>query len=176
LRVGFALLLSAGALSLQEAADAPVRFTAGERVFEWVHGWGKLPEGMQLGNTHGCIVVDAKDNVYLNTDTENAVVVFDPDGTFVRAFGKELAGGLHGMALVREEGQEFLLLAHIGRHQVLKSARSCGPSTTRRSPGSTPRPTSTSRPASRRSPMAGSWWRTATEPRGSTATTRSTAT
>jgi hypothetical protein len=121
LRVGFALLLSAGALSLQEAADAPVRFTAGERVFEWVHGWGKLPEGMQLGNTHGCIVVDAKDNVYLNTDTENAVVVFDPDGTFVRAFGKELAGGLHGMALVREEGQEFLLLAHIGRHQVLKS-------------------------------------------------------
>jgi len=120
-RLAFLFLLAAGALSLQQAEEPPIRLQAGERIFEWVRGWGKLPEGMTLGNTHGCIVVDARDRVYLNTDSENAVVVFEANGAFVKAWGKDLAGGLHGMALVKEDGQEFLLLTHIGRHQVLKA-------------------------------------------------------
>ncbi len=117
-RVLFPALLSAGVLSLRHQERAPIHMQAGDDVFEWVRGWGKLPEGMHLGNTHGCIVVDSQDRVYLNTDGENAVVVFDAAGKFLKSWGKELVGGLHGMALVREGQRELLLLTHIGRHQV----------------------------------------------------------
>jgi len=117
--LAFPALLCAGLGLAQD--EAPVRLGDGEHTYEWVHGWAKLPGGMQLGNTHGCIVVDSEDRIYLNTDTENAVVVFDAEGNFLSAWGKELAGGLHGMAIVEEEGQEFLYLAHIGRHEVLKA-------------------------------------------------------
>ncbi len=120
-RLLFPLLLCAGALSITQQQPAPIRFQAGAQTYEWVRGWGTLSGGKQLGNTHGCIVVDSEDRVYLCTDTEDAVVVFDRDGHVLRTWGKELAGGLHGLALVREGDQEFLLLAHIGRHQVLKS-------------------------------------------------------
>jgi hypothetical protein len=34
-------------------------------------------------------------------------------------WGAELAGGLHGMALVERDGEQHLLLTHIGRHEVL---------------------------------------------------------
>jgi len=120
-RLAFSLVFVAGAFSLAEQDRAPIRLQAGAHAYEWVRGWGTLPGGKALGNTHGCIVVDAQDRIYLCTDTEDAVVVFDRDGRVVKTFGKELAGGLHGLALVTEAGQQFLLMAHIGRHQVLKT-------------------------------------------------------
>lgn len=89
---------------------------AGEQLYQWVHGWGLLPAGMQFGNTHGCIVIDSQDNVYMNTDTDNAVIVFDKNGKFLRSFGKELRGGLHGMVLRKEGDKEFIYFAHHGRN------------------------------------------------------------
>lgn len=94
---------------------------AGTHAYRWVSGWGALPEGMQLGNTHGCIATDSRGRIYLNTDTENSVVVLEPDGTFVGAWGKELAGGLHGMTIVREGEREVAYLAHTSRHQVIQT-------------------------------------------------------
>jgi hypothetical protein len=93
---------------------------SGDQFYEWVHGWGQLPEGMTFGNTHGCVVIDSKDNVYMNTDTENAVIVFDKDGKFLRAFGKEWSGGLHGMVLRKEGDKEFLYITHTQRHEAAK--------------------------------------------------------
>jgi len=123
LRLAFPLLAAAGALSLGARQEPPLLLVAGEgpaaETYEWVRGWGRGPDAKPLGNTHGCIVVDSRDRIYLNTDSEDAVVVFDADGQRVGTWGKELAGGLHGMALVRVEGEEQLLLTHIGRHQVL---------------------------------------------------------
>lgn len=121
LRAAFVLLFAAGALSLVRQEPPTLRLEAGPDAYEWVRGWGALPGGKTLGNTHGCIVVDRDDQVYLCTDTADAVVVFDRDGKLVRTFGEELAGGLHGLALVEEGGQQFLLMAHIGRRQVLKA-------------------------------------------------------
>src|SRR5262245_17151495 len=115
---GFLVLLG---LALHARGREDLLLGAGAHTYRWVPGWAKLPPGMSLGNTHGCIAIDKQDNVYLNTDTENAVIVFDRDGNFVRSFGKELAGGLHGMLLREEGGQEFLYLAHLGRHEVLKT-------------------------------------------------------
>lgn len=112
-------LLSAGFASARE--DDAIRLGSGRHVYEWVRDWAKLPEGRTLGYTHGCVAVDAHDRVYLETDTEDAVMVFEPDGTFVTSWGKELAGGLHGMAIVQEEGGEYAYLAHIARGEVIKA-------------------------------------------------------
>jgi hypothetical protein len=115
----FSLLLVA--IPQEAPSPAPIVLGSGAHRYEWVHGWGRLPEGVSYGNTHGCIVVDAKDRVYVNTDSENAVIVFEPDGTFVRAWGKEFRGGLHGMTLVKEPAGEVLYLAHTARHEVVKA-------------------------------------------------------
>ena len=119
LSLAFVPLLALGALS-PGRQEAP-RFQVGAHTYEWVRGWGTLPEGRQLGNTHGCVVVDRQDRVYVCTDTEDAVVVFDRDGRVLASWGKELAGGLHGLALIEQEGEQRLLLAHTGRHQVLST-------------------------------------------------------
>ncbi len=114
------VLLPALALaSFQDPVTAPdpaVVVGDGAHRYRWDGAWPKLPENVVLGNTHGNVVVDARGRIYFNTDSEHAIVVVEPDGTFVRSFGKEWAGGLHGMALVREGEQEFLYIAHLGRH------------------------------------------------------------
>jgi len=75
---------------------------------------------MKMGNTHGGILVTKQGQVLVNTDTENAILVFERDGRFVRSFGKEFRGGLHGMCLVEDGGKESLLVAHTGRHCVAR--------------------------------------------------------
>jgi mono/diheme cytochrome c family protein len=98
------------------------RLGSGEHRYEWVPGWLQLPEGQaELGNTHGEIVVDRAGNLHLNTDTEQAVMVFAPDGRFLRSWGAEFANGLHGMQLVEEDGEEFLYFVHFGRHEFVKA-------------------------------------------------------
>lgn len=94
----------------------------GEHRYEWVRGWAKLPEGKTFAPTHGCVQVDSKDRVYVNTDNADAVMVFEPDGTFVKSWGREIAGGsAHGMAIVKEGEREFVYVAHTGRHRVYKA-------------------------------------------------------
>jgi DNA-binding beta-propeller fold protein YncE len=98
------------------------RLGAGEHTYTWVRDFGTLPGGEPLGNTHGAIAIDSEGRVYVNTDTERAVVVFDRDGRYLRSFGAELAGGLHAMIVVEEQGRgEVLYLVHTGRHEVLKT-------------------------------------------------------
>jgi Spy/CpxP family protein refolding chaperone len=58
------LFASAAALfalaAAQAPADGPVLLANDKVAYEWQRGWGKLPEGMSFGNTHGCVVVDSK--------------------------------------------------------------------------------------------------------------------
>ncbi|MHC5210666.1 MAG: c-type cytochrome domain-containing protein [Planctomycetota bacterium] len=98
------------------------RLGSGEHRYEWVPGWLQLPEGQaELGNTHGEIVVDRAGNLHVNTDTERAVMVFAPDGRFLRSWGAEFSNGLHGMQLVEEDDEEFLYFVHFGRHELVKA-------------------------------------------------------
>lgn len=98
----------------------PVRVGSGDHVFTWNAGWGKVPGTVDLGNTHGAVVRDSKGLIYFNTDTERAVCVFKQDGTFVKAFGKEWKGGLHGMCINREGDEDFLYITHTGRRMFAK--------------------------------------------------------
>ena len=95
--------------------------TAPGPIYQWVTDWGRLQDGKELGNTHGCLVVDKDGNLLANTDTEHAVITFSPDGVVLRSWGKEFQGGLHGMCLRVEDGKEVLYLAHTRRHEIVKT-------------------------------------------------------
>lgn len=114
LLVATALVALAAAAQDEPGKDEP----AGRHRYEPVADWLDVPAG-ELGNTHGDLVLDAAGRLYVNTDTDDAVIVFDREGARVGAFGAELAGGLHGMCLVERDGVELLWLAHTGRHEVL---------------------------------------------------------
>lgn len=94
---------------------------SGLHRYAWVPDWSERPAEGELGNTHGDVVVDRTGRVYVNTDTDRAVLVYDADGRLLSSWGDDLTGGLHGMCLFEEQGQERLFLAHIGRHEILKT-------------------------------------------------------
>jgi DNA-binding beta-propeller fold protein YncE len=105
----------------------PIILGAGNHRYEWISGWGKLPEGMQYGSTHGAVQTDSQNRVYFNTDTENAIIVFDQDGKFIKSFGKEWkadkeGNGTHGMLIRKEGSQEFIYLTNLFRHEFAKLA------------------------------------------------------
>jgi len=101
-------------------SDKPIILGGGNHTYEWIRNWAKLPAGMRFGNTHGAVVIDAQGRILMNTDTENAIIIFDPDGRFIKAWGKEFKGGTHGMALHREGKTEYLYLTHHTRHEFAK--------------------------------------------------------
>lgn len=124
-----ALLATGTCLSMtgcdsRPTASAPTYATVigeGTHRYGWVQDWAKLPPGVTLGGTHGCIMVDSKDRIYVNTEGDYAVLVFTPDGTLVDKWGQDFRKQAHGMFLSREaDGSEHIWLAHFGRHQVVK--------------------------------------------------------
>ena len=72
--------------------------------------WAKLPAGREFGTTHG-VVEDARGLIYIHHTASPSTFVFEPDGTFVKAWGETYAGGAHGMHLSGEADGEFLYLA-----------------------------------------------------------------
>jgi len=92
----------------------------GNHTYEWVGDWLKLPKGMQLGSCHGGLCFDSSGLIYLNTETENAVMVFDPVGKFIRAFGKDYKHGSHGMMIRKKAKDEYIYITHQNRNELIK--------------------------------------------------------
>jgi hypothetical protein len=109
-----------------KSGNRPPVVGAGDYQYEAIHDWGELPAGHVYGNTHG-VAVDAQGNVHIkhtvgkDATIEDAVVVFDADGKFVRSWGKEYKGGAHGLHLRREGGEEFFYLCDFRRHLFAKT-------------------------------------------------------
>lgn len=96
----------------------------GEYKFACHHGWGELPESIQWGDTHG-VTIDKDDFIYIKhrnsgPQVMDAVVVFDPNGKYVRSFGSEYHGGGHGIDIRTEDGTEYLYLSDVKNRQVIK--------------------------------------------------------
>lgn len=119
LALGLLLLLVAVCVT-PPVPDGP-RLGQGDHRYVWIADWSQRPEQGELGNTHGDVVVAGDGRVLVNTDTERAVLVYDETGRLAGSWGEDLAGGLHGMTLFEEDGEERLFLAHIGRGEVLKA-------------------------------------------------------
>ena len=105
--------------------EEPIILGAGNHKYEWVRGWGKLPEGMKFGSTHGGVVVDAKNQIYFSTDGDAAIAIFDQDGKYIRSIGKEWkpdkdGNGTHDMQIHKEGKQEFIYLVSLFRNEFAK--------------------------------------------------------
>ena len=114
----------AGALALGAApailrAAEPVVVGSGEHKYEWDSTWATLPEGKHYGNAHAIQVV-ADGRFFVHNTGVDAICVFDPAGKFIESWGKEYAGGAHGMQLRKEGNDEYFYLALTGQHRVVK--------------------------------------------------------
>jgi streptogramin lyase len=58
-------------------------------TFEPVAGWEQLPSGLRHRDVAG-VGVDRQDRVYLITRGDQRVIVYEPDGTFVRTWGEDV--------------------------------------------------------------------------------------
>jgi hypothetical protein len=93
--------------------------------YECQHNWGELPNHVVWGETHG-VAIDDAGFVYIKHRSHapapmDAIVVFDPQGKFVRSFGKEYHGGGHGIDIRKEGGEEFLYLCDVKNREVIKT-------------------------------------------------------
>ena len=107
-------------LSSGSSSGSRIILGSGNHRYEWISNWARLPEGMRFGNTHGAVAIDSKGRVLMNTDTENAVIIFDAGGNFLKAWGSEWKDGSHGMQVRMEGKAEFVYITHFNRHEFAK--------------------------------------------------------
>ncbi|MGJ8724725.1 MAG: 6-bladed beta-propeller [Roseibacillus sp.] len=91
----------------------------GQFIFETVPGFAAMPEGVNVGPTHGGVAVDSAGHVYVSTEAKHGVVKFSKGGEFVKSFGPETKA-LHSLALIQEGETELLIGAAVGAEKVLK--------------------------------------------------------
>ena len=99
---------------------------SGEHTYELIHDWGEAPSRIKYGNCHG-VQVDEAGYIYVHhivhetSESLDTMVVFDPDGRFVKSWGSEFAGGAHGLHLNKEGNVEFFYFCDIERSIVVKT-------------------------------------------------------
>ena len=79
---------------------------SGEHQYEVIHDWGlaTLPSNIKMGNTHS-IIEDSQGHIYVHhtvhkdSQSSDAVLVYDEKGKFIRSWGPMFRGGAHGMHL-----------------------------------------------------------------------------
>jgi hypothetical protein len=82
---------------------------SGRHGYEWVDNWARIPDtpsGRENGRTHG-VAASATGRVIVFHQADPAVLVFERDGTLADSWGDRF-GGAHGLAIAREDGEEFL--------------------------------------------------------------------
>lgn len=83
--------------------------------------WGNLnPLQTPVKDCHE-IVQDSKGRIVLLTNhTKNNIIIYDKSGKFISSWGTKYPGG-HGLTLIKENGEDFLLITDYERHQVIKT-------------------------------------------------------
>lgn len=83
--------------------------------------WGNLnPLQTPVKDCHE-VVQDSKGRIVLLTNhTKNNIIIYDKSGKLIKTWGTEFPGG-HGLTLVKENGEDFLLITDYERHQVIKT-------------------------------------------------------
>jgi DNA-binding beta-propeller fold protein YncE len=102
---GFAVLASTGIRAEQ------LKFSVAPGFFE------TDPGDKALGPCHGGAVIDKAGNIYVTTDTDRGIVVFSPQGKFIRAAGPTR---IHGLEIRQEDGTEYIYGARPLEHEVIK--------------------------------------------------------
>jgi hypothetical protein len=78
----------------------------GDWTYDVVPHWGQLPEGKQFGGTHGAISSDKAGNVYVSTQSETGILVYDPSGHLLKTIANEYPE-VHSLHYIVEDDHEF---------------------------------------------------------------------
>jgi DNA-binding beta-propeller fold protein YncE len=105
------------ALSVLVALAAATTFGGEPKYSLAPHFFEEQPDHQMLGPCHGGVVLDQAGNIYVTTDTPRGIVVFSPEGRFVRAFGPTR---IHGLEMRTEDGVEYIYGARPSDHEVIK--------------------------------------------------------
>lgn len=85
--------------------------------FEVIENWEQLPDGYLHLDVDG-VAVDSKDRVYMLTRKDARVIVYEPDGTFVRSWGEDIfTPRTHGITI---DKNDFVYTTDDGDHTVRK--------------------------------------------------------
>ena len=109
-RIAHTLLITIALVSTATFA-AELKYTITPGFFE------SNPDHQSLGPCHGGVVLDKAGNIYVTTDTKRGIVVFSPDGKFLRAGGPTR---IHGLEVREENGVEYIYGARPSDHEVVK--------------------------------------------------------
>jgi hypothetical protein len=89
--------------------------------YKVVKNWGLLDAGKNPVNDCHEMVEDAKGRLIMVTnETKNNVIIYDKSGKLLETWGNDYIGG-HGLTILNEGGEQFLLICDVDRHQVIKT-------------------------------------------------------
>src|SRR6266550_3532353 len=88
----------------------------GDFKYRIVEDWAKLPDGWSFKEV-GAVGVDSNDNVYVFNRGDHPMMVFDPDGNFLRSWGEGQYPRAHGVHMGPDES---IYLTDDGGHFVRK--------------------------------------------------------
>jgi len=78
----------------------------GEWTYEVVPHWGQLSVGKQFGGTHGAISSDKAGNLYVSTQSETGILVYEPSGRLLKTIANQYPE-VHSLHYFVEDGNEF---------------------------------------------------------------------
>ena len=111
--------LFAGKITAPKAGE--VILGHNQHKYRVVPNWGMLDAGQNPVNDCHEMVEDAKGRLILITnETRNNVLIYDKSGKLLETWGHDYIGG-HGLSILNEGGEQFLLICDPDRHQVIKT-------------------------------------------------------
>jgi hypothetical protein len=91
-----------------DSPSTPHQLTGnGEWTYAVVSGWGDLPDGTTFGGTHGAIAQDKAGNIYVSTQSETGVLLYNSDGRLLRRIATAYPE-IHSLVFAAEGGEEYL--------------------------------------------------------------------
>jgi hypothetical protein len=94
--------------SPSKSCSVPLQLTGnGEWMYGVVSGWGDLPVGTTFGGTHGAIAEDKLGNIYVSTQSNTGVLVYNSDGRLLKKIATAYPE-IHSMVFATEGGEEYI--------------------------------------------------------------------
>ncbi|MBK1877056.1 hypothetical protein [Pelagicoccus mobilis] len=103
----------------RETIQHPTLVGNGQNQYRAIPNWAKFEDNKPIGATHGGIAIDASGKVYMSTNGERSICVFDTDGNFIRSIAPDCSG-IHSLMIREENGEEFLYGAHLTAQRIVK--------------------------------------------------------
>jgi hypothetical protein len=97
---------SESAAIASELPQVPILTGNGEWTYSIVPDWGKLPAGTIFGGTHGAIAQDNAGHIYISTQSDTGVLVYDSEGKLLKTIAGDYPE-IHSMVHAQENGIEY---------------------------------------------------------------------